>query len=216
VIPGDDFDLAKGIALCRPCGEVVALPRAEMVAAHSEKLYRPSDVRFEERLDGADYVAMIPPNRVATLGALFFCLFWDAFLVLWYSIAFKGGSWLMGAFATLHLAVGVYFTHQTIAALLNTRVFRIGGGRVTYRSGPIPLAGKLDVAFDEIDSFGTSEIRGRRVAYAMVANLRNGTQKKLDVVTDESDGTRYIAASLNDALARAREGKPAELPPYRG
>jgi len=212
-IAGADIDLAKGVGVCRPCGEIVALPRAEVIAA--EKLVRPEDVRMEERADGDGYVATIPPNRGAAIPALFFCLFWDGFLAFWYWKAIQSGTPGMMLFPVLHLAAGVYITHAMLVGMFNVRTLRIADGRVTYRSGPIPLAGKLDVRVDEIESFTSVEQSGRTTTWAVAANLTRGAQKKIDVVTNDVMGTRWIAASFSDALARAKEREAAQRPPYR-
>jgi len=187
-----------------------------MIAASESRLHRPANLRFDESIDAGDYVASMPPNRLPALPLLFFCMFWDGFLYVWYSNALSHRVWLMIVFPLLHVGVGVAITHNALVSLLNTRTFRIAGGRVTYRSGPIPFAGKLDVRIDEIDSFTIEQKSAESTSYALVANLEGGVQKKLDVVTNDRDGTSYIATSLNDALERARAGKPAALSAYRG
>ncbi len=204
--------------MCRPCGEVVALPRGEKVGEPEAKLYRPEGVRLAEDLDGEEYVATIGPNTMSALPGVVFCLVWDGFLVLWYWIAIRSGAWFMGLFAVLHLGAGIYVTHQTLVGLFNVRTLRVGAGRVTFRSAPIPFAGKLDASVDDLDGFAVVEVPTRRsINHQVVANFKNGASRKLDVVTTEFDGTRYIAASFNDALRRARDRTQGRaLPAYRG
>ena len=214
-IPGADIDLARGAAVCRPCGEVVPLPGVQSAAAI--RAYKPASLRMEERVDGDAYVATLAPNRLAAFPLLFFCLFWDGFLAVWYAMAIGHGVWLFALFGLGHLAVGVYVTHQALVTLLNVRTLRLGDGRVSFRSSPVPLAGNLDAALDEVDAFAMVSRSNRgAVTHVLVANLVNGTQRKLGFTTSDPAQVAYVVDSFNDALRRLRPPLLLpQMPPYR-
>jgi hypothetical protein len=221
-IPGADFDLARGIAVCRPCGEIVPLPSFASTAlaiaspAHAPpKLYKPAGFRFIEIADGDRYEASVPPNRVRALPGVFFCLFWDAFMIVWYGIAFTKGIWPMALFGLLHLGAGIFMTHRTLVALFNTRRVRIADGVIAWKSGPIPTRGNFEVPLDGIDGFVAREKTSSKSTTTFVgANLANGTMRELDVTDGDAPGAEYAAESFNDALARARQ--KADASAYRG
>ena len=92
-IAGADIDLSRGMGVCRPCGELVPFPStvpAQLPLTNaSTSLYRPESLRFEERASDEAYEVTLPPNRLATLPLLFFTLFWDGFMIVWYAISSK-------------------------------------------------------------------------------------------------------------------------------
>lgn len=223
-IPGVDLDLGRGIGVCRPCGEIVPLPAAPPAPlAYVDDApivrYRPENFRFDETSTETSYRAAIPPRRLAVVPRLFFTLFWDAFMVMWYAIAIAGGVWPMAIFGLLHLGVGVWMTYGVLVALFNTSRLTIEGGRVRFVNGPVPTRGRLDVAISEVDAFVieakvSSSRNSSTTNYQLRVNLANGTTKNLGPPMDDNQGIEYAADRFNDELARAKRAPP--VLPYRG
>lgn len=191
-IPGVDINLARGIGVCRPCGELVAFP----ATLPADKLYRPADFRFDERVDEQGYVALSRPSRAAVVPMIFFTLFWDAFMAVWYAIAIGNGVWPMALFGLVHLGVAFYLTHSTLVALFNTFVIRITRDRFTYRSGPVAFAGNIDVPLAEVDSFGTVDSSRRTENVLPCVNLSSGKSRKFNLGRSDMASAKFVAASL--------------------
>lgn len=221
-VSGADIDLRRGIGVCRPCGEIVPLPSAGagpfVAPTAAAVVYRPEDFRIVEETTDSRYAAAIAPSRLAALPMLFFALFWDGFMIVWYTIAITGGIWPMALFGLLHLGVGVAMTYGVLVKLFNTTRLRIENGRLTFGSGPIPKRGKVDLPVDAIDSFTVgSKVqttkRSERLAYFIEANLAEGTKKQLSLDVDDQPSLEYACYRFNEALANAKRRIPQG--PYR-
>lgn len=225
-IVGADIDLARGIGVCRPCGEIVSLqgakPSADMALAPSGALgtiavYRPENFRFDEQSVAGAYQVGMPPNRLSAIPTLFFTLFWDTFMIVWYTIAIRQHVWPMALFGLIHLGVGVWMTHQSLVALFNTARFSIANGRVRFANGPVPTRGALDVALEAIDGFvvipRTTNNGNGPTTYPLIANFSNGTSKELSFALSDNRAAEFAAARFNEELAAAKAVVPTL--PYR-
>ncbi len=72
------------------------------------------------------------------LGLLFFCIFWNGFMIAWHTIAISQGAWFMSLFGLIHTAVGVVLGYVTLAGLLNRTTLRAGGGVLEIHHAPLP------------------------------------------------------------------------------
>lgn len=225
-VVGADIDLARGVGVCRPCGELVPFPSmpamlSALASPPTTALYRPESFHFVEKGGGESsdaYEATIAPNRLATLPILFFTLFWDGFMIVWYTIAILGGIWPMAVFGLLHLGVAFFLTHKVFVGMLNTRRFAIAGGRIRFTNGPVPTGGTLDASLAEVDGFAvrtkTSSSRsGTTTSFAVVANLAGGSSKQLSLVLDDAPSAEFAVQRLNEVLGEAKARVP-QLP-YR-
>lgn len=195
------MDVVRGVGVCRPCGEIVPFSAA---IERSEKLFLPEGFRFEESVEGDAYVARVRPNRLLMVPGLFFCAFWDTFMAIWYGIAISHGIWSMALFGLLHLGVGIFLTHSVLSSFLNTRTMHLTRDRFVSKSGPVPFTGHIDLPISEIESFGTIDSSSRTENWTACVNLTNGKSRKLSTGRSDMASAKYVAASLDDALARAR------------
>lgn len=224
-IAGSDIDLGQGLGVCRPCGELVPLPPSATARGHGASvvdppaaLYRPEGFAIVEVTTESGYLAEIRPSRLAAIPQVFFTLFWDGFMAVWYFIAISTRVWIMAGFGILHLGVGVVMTHGVLVKLFNTTRLRIEGGRVRFSSGPIPTRGSVDLPVDAIDSFSVGSRvettrRSERTVHFLDANLAAGTKKELKLDVDDYPSIDYAAARFNEALANAKRRVPHG--PYR-
>lgn len=224
-VAGADIDLARGVGLCRPCGELVPLPPSGagsppmglVLSASQEerRLYKPESLRFVEVAEGGRYEAIIRPNRLLGIPLMAFALFWNGFMVVWYSIAIWQRQWLMAAFGVLHLAVGIGLAYGALVTLLNTRRLVIDRDRLTWRNGPIPTRGSVDVAYELVDGFvARSKASAKATKYFVAMNLADGSMRELDVGATDSISAEYAAACFLEALRTAKQRTQGG--PYRG
>jgi len=78
---------------------------------------------------------------------LFFCIFWDGFLVFWYrtALAHPSPGSIALWFPLIHVGVGVGITYSTIAGFLNRTRVSVDAGEVTIRHGPVPWIGNRKI-----------------------------------------------------------------------
>lgn len=112
---------------------------------------------------------------------LFFTLAWNAFLVLWYSIAIGGDAPLiMSLFPIIHVGVGVYLAYYTFCLFFNKTFIHITGGHLHVLHQPIPwIKGnkKFDISeFDQIyvkEKVSTNKEGNTNYSYSLRARLKN-------------------------------------------
>jgi hypothetical protein len=81
---------------------------------------------------------------------VFFCVFWNGFMVVWHVISLSTGMWLMSGFGLLHTAVGMGLVYITIAGFVNQTVIRVGQGMLSVQHGPLPWFGNKTVPSHQI------------------------------------------------------------------
>lgn len=137
---------------------------------------------------------------------LFFCLFWDGFMVVWFSIALTQGQWAMAAFGTLHGLVGVGITYLMLAMFLNSTDIRITPSILTVRHYPLPWPGAKQFDTSDIQQLYCKEReRGtrngnRQVAYDLHLIDRTGKQHKFLSGLDTSEQALYLEQQIESVL----------------
>src|SRR5690349_17364067 len=111
------------VAKCRGCDAVfdfseqlegaAPLTRTRAIVPLPQGMRVVDGARREDRLTGYRSAANVPAEvsiewrwfrPAQDLGMLFFAIFWNGFLVFWYTIAFAGdGPWLAYVFPLLHV-----------------------------------------------------------------------------------------------------------------
>lgn len=122
-------------------------------------------------------------NPVGAFFLLFFCLFWDGFLVVWYALALMQEKLDLVAliFPTFHLLAGVFLTYLCASTFVNRTILTVTRRDVSLRIAPLPWPGKFDVPISEVDQFYTEETRRRKGSnhFALCALMKDGSKKRL-------------------------------------
>src|SRR5690349_4002321 len=115
-----------------------------------------------------------------------FAVFWDGFLLFWYSVALGGRTVdpVMVLFPLLHVAAGIGITYSALAGWFNTTRISVDQGKVTVRHGPLPWFGNKDLEGANLKQLYSKEkvSRGRNstsVTYEVHAITATGTNEKL-------------------------------------
>jgi hypothetical protein len=82
---------------------------------------------------------------------VFFCLFWNGFMIVWHGIALSQGLWPMSCFGLLHTAVGIALLYFTVAGFVNTTVVRVERGMIEVRHGPLPWPGNKSLEAHDVE-----------------------------------------------------------------
>lgn len=168
----DDIDLGLRVGKCRSCAQVVNIadqlsgiagPAADRSPQPRQRdqaiVPQPASLRIEE--EGQSLVISKRWFHPAAFFLLFFCIAWDSFLFVWYSIAFgmfgaiqaPGGlfGWLFIIFPIGHVAVGIGLTYTCVATFLNSTTLTVRDGFLSLRHGPMFWPGQCVLSTDDIE-----------------------------------------------------------------
>lgn len=231
VIPVENANLDRMLAKCALCNtifaftlvgeegavpappEPVVLPKAEVCLPPGMRAERTlEELRLEQPWYKPSHLVLIP-----------FCLFWNAFLVMWYSAAlFMPGpvgsmKLVMLLFPVLHVAVGLGLLYTCLTGLFNRTVVIVRNGLLCVRFAPIPYPGRSSVPVADLDQLFCSERtvvrkgQGQVPVYDLVAQLRNGQTLKLLGDLESATCARFIEQEVEDYLGIEDRPMPGEF-----
>lgn len=110
---------------------------------------------------------------------VFFCLFWDGFLVLWYGIGLATGDMpsVFFLFPLIHVAVGIGLTYYTICLFVNRSYIDASQQMLTVRHGPLPWPrGNKEIAVADLEQLYVEEKTGNKGSkyHLLRAMLKDG------------------------------------------
>jgi hypothetical protein len=114
----------------------------------------------------------------------FFAVFWNGFLVVWFTIALGSGSLLMALFPIIHVAVGIFLAYYVVAGYLNKTIITVNHAKLTIKHVPVPFFGNKDVITSDLKQLYSKEYvsrskNGTSVSYHVHAILKNDKNIKL-------------------------------------
>jgi hypothetical protein len=215
-ILAEDINIQLGIAKCQGCNSVFNFvnklkSEPERVDRQRQPVGMPKQFQLESW--GPELVLTRRWYRHAVWLLLAFCIFWDGFLVMWYSIAIKDlvagrggpGPWIMLAFPVLHLALGVFLTYFTLSTLVNKTVIRVTTGELIVQHGPLPWGGSRQLLTADLKQVFCTEQRHPRKrgcgrSYSVEALKRDGSKVTLVGSLEELDQAFFIEQQVEQHL----------------
>ncbi len=151
-IPAENISVSNLIAKCSGCNAVFDF-RSQMQQEERSSIPRletPMPSQFS--LEKSRYILKITYRfrSPRVYGLAGFMIFWNAFLVVWVSIALSLKAYPMIAFAALHILVGCYLLYGTLVGLFNSMVITVNPGQLQIQHGPIPYPGNITVSSKDI------------------------------------------------------------------
>lgn len=226
VIPTGNVNVQALIAKCDDCGEVFSFEGVEEKRPARKRdrrpaVARPETVSIEEFPDGPRIVRKW--FRLYVLGLAAFCVFWDGFLVFWYSTALSGGvrgehgADLMAIlFPLLHVGVGVGLTYFVIASIFNRTIVRADRGGLAITHGPIPWRAPRPLDRSEVtrvycrDHY--TQYRGSaKLSYSVNAIDHSGRKVKLLSGLADKDEALFIERWIEERLGLPDEPVEGEV-----
>ena len=231
-VPASDVNIQQAIAKCGRCNEVFRLDQtlapAKQTAENRAEVPLPKKFKVDDL--GTELTISWSWFSPSILFLLFFCVFWDGFLVVWYSAVLGlgfgglGGNngpqgWalvFMALFPILHVAVGVGLTYFVLASFVNRTWVRVDRGELTIRHGPVPFPGNKTLLTADIKQFYCTEtVNNRRnncsVTYELNAVAADGGKVKLLSALDEIEQALYLEQRLESFLGIVNERVPGEV-----
>jgi hypothetical protein len=217
-VAAEDVNLATGLAKCRTCNNVFRFADDPELAPQTTRARAPvekprsivtyasdGELTLDYRWFSPKYIFMV-----------FFCLFWNGFLVFWYTAAFQTRNPIMMLFPLLHVGVGLFITYITIAGFVNTTTVQIDRGRIQVRHHPLPFGRRLELATGDVKQLFCQERisrsrNGVAYMYDLVALLRDGTRRKVVSNLDSPELTLYLEQNAEAWLRIPDEAVTGEL-----
>lgn len=143
-----------------------------------------------------------------------FSVFWDGFLLFWYSMAFGsmafGGSasLIMTLFPLLHVLVGVTITYSALTGLVNHTDLEISPLELAVRFGPLPWLGEKTLPAADIRQVYCKEKVTRRedgntYSYQFYALLQDGRAVRLIANIESADTALFFEQQVESWLRLA-------------
>jgi hypothetical protein len=193
-LSAEDVNIQLAIAKCSACHAVYSF--ADDAAARAGTPPRPKvqlPPSFKVERSGGGLMLERRWFTPVAFFLVFFCMFWDGFLVFWYAAGIASGEIIMLVFPLLHVAAGVGLTYYTAALFVNRTFVRAGGGRLSIEHKPLPWPGKRDLSTGTIRQLFCKE---------QVHKTKNGKRYSYQVHAKQSDGTDIIVVK---GLAKPEE-----------
>lgn len=148
---------------------------------------------------------------------LFFCVFWNGFLVFWYSAATADVDWSKGLdtvagpnllfllFPLLHVAAGIGMTYFTACLFVNSTMVDVSPREIGVRIGPLPWPGNRTVAPALVAQIYREEIvrhtkNGTQISYQLSVALKDGKKLKLLSGIHAADQALYLEQEIEQHL----------------
>lgn len=218
-IAADGINIQQMIAKCQHCNAVFTFNNAEAQSeteakAAAERKQRgviPTPARWQSRHEAGSLILTHRWYRPLYIFLVIFCVVWNGFLGIWYSLFLKGGidagplSWIFLLLPLIHVALGIGITYFTIAGFLNTTSIIAERGQLTVKHRPLPWLHAGTISNLELDQLYCKETRQESKGqtyfrYRLCALLKNGRERVLISNMDSPDDALYLEAELEKFL----------------
>ena len=224
----EDVNVDLMVALCRSCSSTVELAGGQPLERDPEvrdsppkelmQLTMPPDgISVAEQGDTLVLTRKWFKPNVQFFGLLLWCIVWDGFLVVWYSIgiasllAGSGEALIMLLFPILHVAAGVGVTYMLVATVLNHSDIVVTSSHVSIEHGPLPWSAPEPIPVGSIDQFYLVQHTSKNSrTYSLVARRDDLTSEEILKGLPEDVQARYLERRLEAHLGlddRAVDGE---------
>lgn len=211
-IPAENVNIQKAIAKCQSCDcifqfdDQIELSRPEVgMPDKYEVLKLRSSIDISYSWLSPKYYALV-----------FFTLFWNGFMAVWYYLALTDGEWFMALFGVLHLGVGIFLFYTTLAGFVNSTHINATRNRLEIRHRPLWWMGNRAVEVSEIDQLfcklqvNNSE-NGTTYAYHLYMIDKNKKHTKLISNMESPDQVLYLEQEIENFLGIKNRRVKGEL-----
>ena len=136
-----------------------------------------------------------------------FVIFWDGFLVFWYSMATgMDAPLIFKLFPLIHVAVGIGLTYYVIAGYLNNTDIIVSNSDLVIKSYPLPWIGDKTISTKNIMQLYTKEVisrgkNGTSVSYEVHGLDLNDRQIKLVKGLETKEQGLFIEHKIEEYLS---------------
>jgi hypothetical protein len=217
-IPASDIDIKTKIAKCDSCNNIFDCSD-QLLSAVSvlprETIGMPAGIELLYVENGMQIVRRWFSPRLIFL--TLFCLFWDGFMVVWFSIAISQGQWAMAAFGSIHGMIGVGLTYFVIAGYINKTYITVAYESLTVQHKPLPFSGGKTIKSSDLKQLYSKELihhgRGKTsYSYEVQAITHSDTTVKLLSGLETSEQALFIEHEIEKYLGISDQLVRGEIP----
>lgn len=207
-VSADNINIDSLVAKCSFCNAVFRFddqlePAQRPPAPPRLKVSMPKGIEVQPTVNRLEIV-----RKWFSLKILFFTaftVFWDGFMIVWFSIAISQQQWMMAAFGTIHGIVGLGLLYYVLAGYLNRTIMTVNRSLFTIKHTPIPWPGNRLLNPLEITQLYCKEQMHRNKSsvsytYEVHAVLKNNERAKLIFGLDSSEQALYIEQEIERFL----------------
>jgi len=228
----EDIDFPTGIASCSHCHAVMSFaaelglkppqaPPPPPVPEQRALVPRPAAIQVDDQAHRLRLTRRWFSPVILFLTV--FCIFWDGFLVFWYSMAFFGArevgpaGLIMVLFPLIHVAVGVGMTYFVICGYVNRTVVEVTEAECSIRHEPMPWWGNRSLRRDQVrqlycmSHYHRSKNGGGSTTYSVNAILADGQKVKLLESLTEMEAALYYEQQIEQRLGIKDERVAGEV-----
>jgi len=221
-VPAEDLELSMMLAKCSACDTVFSFAeevgrtegdslRGALGARPAHRPGTPTDHPVKEHEDGDGLVLSWRWFSPRHLFLGFFALFWNGFLVVWYTIGISAvaagddSAVMMLCFPGIHVLVGLGVGYMAITGVVNSTTVRITQGRLAVEHHPLPWPGAKELHTDSIAQlFVKQRIKrgknGTTVTYEVLARDRSHGEVTLMKGIAQEQAARYLEHRIEQWL----------------
>lgn len=154
-----DTNLVDKIAKCSGCNNIFSY--ADKLSFSGQDLQdraavgKPRSFKIERTSSGLQIVRTWFTPTVIFL--TFFCLFWNGFMMFWFSMALSKKAYMMALFGSLHGAVGLGMLYAVLAGYFNKTYILITGNCLVVKHRPFPWAGEKNIPRQDLKQLYSKE-----------------------------------------------------------
>ncbi|MEZ5326002.1 MAG: hypothetical protein R3F19_13205 [Verrucomicrobiales bacterium] len=208
-------------ARCTHCNALFAISLPQNQNTHAPRNgprpKAPMPKGFEVSDLGHDFILKRKWFSPALFFMLFFCIFWNGFMVVWHTIALSTGAWFMSLFGIIHTAVGIGVAYGTLAGFMNTTEIKVGRGNLSLRHGPVPWKGNKEIPAHTVKQLYckekiTNSKNGTHTRYSIEIILEGDKRDTLIKGLEEAEQALFVEQQLEERLGIKDQATPGELP----
>lgn len=208
-------DRALRVAQCPACEHVFDVAAAALLP--------PRPAHLTEHVRGDELTLSYRWFRAHHVFLGIFGLFWNGFLVMWYSLGVA--AWMSGeavsvlllCFPVIHVAVGVAIAGHVLAGFLNRTRITVSRSGLTSRHGPVPWLAGAALRAEDVRRVTVREVEsdsdGEATSFGVVATLVSGEPVTLAEQLPARASADYLASRVEGWLGIPPEPVPDGVDP---
>lgn len=147
---------------------------------------------------------------------VFFCIFWNGFMIFWMYTTLTKGIWIMAAFGSIHALIGLGMLYFTIASFINKTDISVDPNYLSVRHYPLPWIGSKKIRVHEISQLYckkhvTHSKNGTRTSYRVYVITQNNREQKLVSGLNSPNQAQYIEQEIEVILGLENQTVTGEL-----
>ncbi|HBG61121.1 MAG: hypothetical protein A2Y03_08565 [Omnitrophica WOR_2 bacterium GWF2_38_59] len=208
-IPASDVDIKSRIAKCVSCSNIFDCSgQLDSISKQDSHQLRKNIGMPKGILMKKDLGKLVIERKwfsPVIIFMTFFCLFWDGFMITWYTIAITQGQIIMALFGTLHALVGICLTYFVIAGYINKTYITVTSQIFEIKHKPMPFPGAMSLSARDLKQLYSKERishgdHGTSCTYEVHAKTNSSENIKLIDNLMTSEQALYIEQEVESFL----------------